>query len=624
MSMDDDGGIMMMWSNAGVDEEPNVNTENGFIKTTNAGLQYSNKWNDKQTLNLSPKYTNQNYSNIQNTFTQTQINGTALNTNTSTNTYVNRYNFKNNASLELKLDSNNTIKFTAKANFYHTQSNEQTNSATTGSTGILKNTTNINTLNNLDKNALYGTFLWKHKFAKNRRTLSLSAEWNQLNTNANDTLRSLNNDVFNNIFQSIDQQKIINKTTNNLSSRLVYTEPINKKYALEFNYELLVNSGTNNQTTLSYNPASFKYDTGVDSLSNYFKQSIIVNKPGAKLSYNFKKLKFNFGSNFGITNYNLLNKTSHISYPRNYVNIFPTASLNYNTKSNQNFRFNYNGNTVQPTLFQLQPLINNNNYFNQTIGNPNLKPAFNHTFSISHFGNNFIKELYNYQDLYCTVSSNSITNNVITDTATGKTTSQPFNTNGNVQMYFYSGVGFKLKKVNVRGNLSPSISYSRFANIINNKTSFSETTGAGMFFNFNKSKDKKYEIAFYGNYNYNWNTSAQFSGTNKYATAKLDLEGTVYYKKVWSLWSDFMYYYRQKTVQFNSNLSNYLWNVKLQRTFKNDEFTAYISVNDVLNQNIGVDRSFYGNTTTQITNERLKRYGMLGFIWNFKNKTITK
>jgi hypothetical protein len=41
------------------DGEPNVDTQNGFIKNTNVGLQYSNKWKDKQNLNVSPKFNKQ-------------------------------------------------------------------------------------------------------------------------------------------------------------------------------------------------------------------------------------------------------------------------------------------------------------------------------------------------------------------------------------------------------------------------------------------------------------------------------------------------------------------------------------------------------------------------------------
>jgi hypothetical protein len=39
----------------------NVDTQNGL--NTNAGVQYSNKWGEKHSLNLSPKYNRQSYQN---------------------------------------------------------------------------------------------------------------------------------------------------------------------------------------------------------------------------------------------------------------------------------------------------------------------------------------------------------------------------------------------------------------------------------------------------------------------------------------------------------------------------------------------------------------------------------
>jgi hypothetical protein len=39
-----------------------------------------------------------------------------------------------------------------------------------------------------------------------------------------------------------------------------------------------------------------------------------------------------------------------------------------------------------------------------------------------------------------------------------------------------------------------------------------------------------------------------------------------------------------------------------------------------LNQNIGIERNFYDNTLSEERNDRLKRYAMIGFAWNFKNK----
>ena len=123
-------------------------------------------------------------------------------------------------------------------------------------------------------------------------------------------------------------------------------------------------------------------NTVVDSLSNQFKQNIIQNIPSTRINFANKKWKINIGSGFGFTNFDLQDLTFNKDYTRNYVNFYPSANITYTYKPNHNIRFNYNGNTTQPSINQLQPLRNNNDYFNQYIGNPNLKPSFSNSFNI--------------------------------------------------------------------------------------------------------------------------------------------------------------------------------------------------------------------------------------------------
>ncbi len=620
MSMDEDGGMMYVWRGGSSDDEPYVNTENGFTKNTNAGLQYSNKWNDRQTLNLSPKYNSQIYSNEKTGFTQLQLGDSAINTNDRTVTNVNRSNFKTSASYDVKIDSNNSVKFTARANFYHTESEETRNAFTTGEKGINKNRSDAYTQTKSDKQSYSATAIFKHKFKKARRTLSLNADWNLLNTDGNNYLNSYNQDFYRNIVQDIKQQKLTDKTTQKVSARVVYTEPLNKLYSLELSHELSFNSGTNDQVTYSYNSLTGKYDYMVDSLSNNFDQRITINKPAIKINYGGKKVKFNFGSGFGLTNFNFTDRTFKKDYERNYTNFFPAATFTYNYKSNHSLRFNYNGNTTQPTLNQLQPLRDNNDIFNQYIGNPNLEPSFSNNFNLSHNGYNFLKDIWTYQSFNIRTVSNSITNNRIIDGGSGRTITQPVNTNGNISVSFWSGVGFKLKKADLRVNLNPNFSFNKFADVINSQRSYSRTINTGMQLYLSKSKDKKYDVSIGNDYSYNRNTTSQNSTVKSFSTNNTSFNGTVYYKKVWSLSTDYNFFVRQKTADFQNNLTNSIWNARMQRTFKKDEFTAYVMIRDILNQNIGIDRNFYSNTLSETTNQRLKRYWMIGFTWNFKNK----
>jgi hypothetical protein len=623
LDITDDGDLSFNWT-GNSDAEPYIDPQNGYMTNTNAGAQYTNKWNDdKYNFNFSPKYNSQQYTNHKITFTQTQIGDSVLNTNSNEDENVNRHNFKMRGILDTKIDSFNSVKATANTNFYHTESNDFTNSVTTGSNGVLKNTSDRQLQTNSDKRALSGNIIFKHKFHKARRTLSFTGNWYSLDNKGSTFLKSSNQAYSDGNpagIQDLNQQKNYEQSTNNLSAAIVYTEPLNKTLSLLLGYQIAYNYGTNDQLTYNYSGASGKYDFLIDSLSNNFKQNIIQNIPSAKINFSNKKLKLNIGSGFGFTHFDLKDVTFNKDYLRNYTNFYPSANATYTYKPNHSIRFYYNGNTTQPTVDQLQPLRNNNNYFNQVIGNPNLKPSFTHSFRIGHQAYNFLKDLWTYQSVNVQLVQNAIINNSIVDLDSGKTISQPINVNGNYYIGFYGGLGFKIKKIDTRFDLSPHFNYSRYASVINNQKGFAQTFSPGIWINISKSKEKKYDLSVSDGISYNSNTTTQNNTKIKYYTNQLSFNGTIYFKKVWSLITDYQYYYRQKTVQSDNNLNTNIWNAQFQRTFKHDEFTVYFKVRDILNQNIGIDRNFYGNTYTQQINDRLKRYFMIGFTWNFKNK----
>jgi len=185
-------------------------------------------------------------------------------------------------------------------------------------------------------------------------------------------------------------------------------------------------------------------------------------------------------------------------------------------------------------------------------------------------------------------------------------------------------VGFKLKKLDTRINLNPQFGYNKYADIINGKKSFSKNLNTGVQLWVSRYKEKKYDISFGNEFNYNSNTTSQNDTKIHYSTNTFSVNGTIYYKKVWSLTSDYRYLWRQKIVQFNNDINSHLWNARFERTFKNNEFSVYVDVRDILNQNIGIERNFFSNTFSEVRNDRLKRYLSIGFKWDFKNKGAAK
>ena len=624
INMDDDGNVNYQWIGGNNnDGEPNVDTQNGFITNTNTGLQYSNKFYDKQTLNLTPKFNNQIYNNNKKRFNKTQFGQTQLNENTSTSTSVNRSNFKLNASYDIKLDTVNSLKITIKSNFYNTKSNAFTNGNTTDENGILKNKSQIDFNTKSDKTALQAGLLFKHKFAKPRRTFSANLGWNLLNTNANNFLKSNNESYTAGISSStidVNQNKIGERVTQSSNINLSYTEPLGKKFALLFSYQIDYNTGNNKQLTYDFSSSSAKYDVFVNDLSNQFKQTITIQKPNLKLSYNSKKINYSFGSGFGFTTFDLLDQTLNKIYNRNFTNLFPAASFSYKYKSNASFRINYNGATRQPTIDQLQPLRNNQDFFNQTIGNPDLKQSFTNSINISQNSYDILSESNLYQGISFRTTSNLISFNRDIDLQNGKTITKAINTNGNYSGNFYMGYGFKIKKIDLSINVNPSLSFNKSVISINNVLSNNKNINSNVSISLNKSVDKKYDLSLNYTFSNNRNTTSQNDEIKSFSTNNLGVDLSLFLSPKWKIITDYNLFAQQKTQDFQSNLTNQLWNARLQRTFKNDEFTAYLLIRDILNQNIGIERYNFENTIGEEVNDRLMRYAMVGFTWNFKNK----
>ena len=72
------------------------------------------------------------------------------------------------------------------------------------------------------------------------------------------------------------------------------------------------------------------------------------------------------------------NETNGKVYDSNVVNYAPSAMLWYDFSDNSNVRFFYRGRSSQPSTTQLMPVPDNSNPTSISLGNPNLRPYFDH------------------------------------------------------------------------------------------------------------------------------------------------------------------------------------------------------------------------------------------------------
>jgi len=220
-------------------------------------------------------------------------------------------------------------------------------------------------------------------------------------------------------------------------------------------------------------------------------------------------------------------------------------------------------------------------------------------------------------------TQNAITTKDYVDSL-GRRIYQSVNVDGNRSFSAYMGYGFKIKKIGTRLDFNGNINNSHYVNIVNNVLNVTKSGNYTFGIYLNKEKEKKYSINFSGNATYTNSTSSiQKDVKTKYWTFDLNPNFDVFLPKKFQIHSDADFSFRQKTNVFDDNTNVILWNAWIGKKFlKNDALLIKASANDILNQNIGFNRTVNSNYISQNTYTTIRRYFLLSVVWNFTKAGI--
>ena len=626
----DDGQVMTTFTSnsdedfAGWDGKYNGQ---GLPKTWTGGIHYADKWDaDKEHLAANYRYAMQDVEINGNSITQGNADSTHNYVQNQSKTQFSKGDrHAIDAMYEWKADTNTTIKLTANAGQRHTETksgyiNDASVNSINDATQPVFGTHNVRSISSTsDGQFINADLLLRHKFAKKGRTLSVDVKENYKNNTSNGYLNSVTDTLINGIADTAGHG-VINQKKDNASNSLAfnakatYTEPLSKKVFMEVNYGVTVN----NSTARNYSIDTANHNQAInDSFSSNYKFNVLTNRGGLNFKYNAKKINFSLGSDVAYTNYvqtDLLNRINDTT--RNYVNIFPTASFTYKIGKQTNLNILYQGSTQQPSIAQIQPLRQNTDPLNITIGNPALKQEFINSVRI-HFND---YKVLTSRYIWLSASFTS-TNNAISTSQyirAGSSTTQYVNVDGNYGMNAYGGGGVKIKNTNVfvGGQLSSSLNHNH--NFIDGLSNISNNNSYSIGPYLNYEKENKYEFNLNPSLTYNDNKATITAYSTNYYVFTTEFSGSYQLPKKFEVGSSVDVMVRQKTQVFTTNNNVVKWNAYVGKKFmKKSQLELRASLFDILNQNIGYTRDAQNGIITQSSYNTIRRYGMLNLIWNF-------
>ncbi len=613
----DDGGMMMFSSG---DE---FSWGRGFPTSTTGGLHFSNKWNkDKHNSNNTYQFNQLDVKGINTNKTQNILPGADLISTSVQDQVSSKRRNKLTSIYEWQIDSSSSLKITARGSVVNGSSASDYFGRTINSDSILLNQSNRRTSVEDENKTLNATILYRKRFKKTGRSFSWNNDINY-NDRADNGFLTADNQFFDplgNIIRRdlLDQQKINKQLMTTINSTVNYTEPLWKNTFLIFNYRLNVSRNDAERNTFAKNTANNKYENLVDTLSNHFIFNTTGHTGNLSFRYAVKKLNFSFGSGIGQVNYRL--KDLFKNTDRNVVfnNFIPAVSLNYNPKQQRRFYFNYNGSTQNPSLAQIQPIIDNIDPLNLTIGNPNLRQSFNHRFSMGASDYKVLKSRSVSFNINYNRTDNAISNASYVDSA-GRRINQAINVDGNYNLSARVGYGFEIiPSLNINFDISPRISQN--ANRVNGIDNITKNKAMQYSINAGYWGDKAINFWFNGSANYNNSVTSirpdvatKFWTYNAYGNLQLKFKKI---KTYIDMGIEANIY--QKTAVFADQRNVYLVNTTIRKIIsKNDQWEAKIYVNDIFNQNLGINRNASSNFITESTNQTIQRYALFSLVWNF-------
>ena len=543
------------------------------------------------------------------------------------------HNLRGDFRIKWEVDSNNTLEFRPNFSFNFNKSERGDSSLTrAGDAARTYVNRSLSNFRNDGKSYEWGArLIYNHKVASHpgrSQSLMLNYRYSDVREDA-DTYTNNTYYLLEDEDELIDQTANNRRKTHNVTGRISWTEPIgdvkNARF-LEFSYR-----GNYRYTTSD----KMVYDndrTGIwpggtitdqewnESLSNSFRNTFF----NQEFSAGFRQVRKAYNLNVGISVNSAMSKSKDlINSARDIAerwawSVAPYARFRYKFTETRNLNFFYRMRANQPSIAQLQPVADVSNPLNVIIGNPELKPTFNHNINLR-FGDfaqgaqRSIMAMMNVD-----FAQNSIVSDVTTDELTGGRITSYTNVGGvwsamamNMLSFPFgaSKVWYFTSHMFTRYGVTKSVTNG----VENRSNTWMINYSPGLAF-----RNSVFDIELRPRYSFqNTTTSALKSNARNIHTWGGMFDAT-YSAPFGLVVSTDLRYSTTSGYSAGYNSDQWIWNGSLAYQFLRDKQAAVtISVYDILGQRKNIYRNVTGDYIEDINYNSLGRYGMVTFTYRF-------
>jgi len=586
---------------------------NGLMNNYAGGANFNQEFGKKTELNASYFYNFLDHDLSQNTERVNYLPNGDLKFNQQSHQLNTNANHRVNTTLEHKLDSMNSLKWTTNFSYNETDTDQKTHSENFDPNGTLLNESDGHTTAFGNAINLNTSLLWRHRFARKGRTLAVTGQF-MLNDAEREGSQDAVNTFYDDVTETNNVLQVNDQSTQNLtySGTVSYTEPLGKRKYLEANYTFRQNL---NDVDRQVFDVVNEDQTFNPQLSNQYTSDYQYHRAGMNFRMNRSKYNLSVGSSIQQTylegDLRLLNQ----DISKSYQNFLPTARFNYDFSNTRHVSLEYETSVQEPTVQELQPVIDNSDQLNWYVGNPNLRPAYAHNGRL-----NFTTfDPMTFISFFAFLEATYTTNSIVTSqsyTEDQIRLSMPVNVDHNMRLMGDASFGFPIQKIGSRISISANVVRQNGVNVVEGTESDIAQNTLGARLRYEYRYKEIFDASLMANVRrqataYEFNEQADQLFFNKTFSAEANLT----FLKNYQFSSNLEYLiYESKTYNYKQSIP--LLNLSVSRfLLKAKSGELRFSVNNLLDKNLGISQNANVNYFERVTANSLGRYYMVTFIY---------
>ncbi|MCT4615485.1 MAG: outer membrane beta-barrel protein [Marinifilaceae bacterium] len=471
---------------------------------------------------------------------------------------------------------------------------------------------------------------FSRRFGKMGPRLSLNADLSYRKRTDDGSRLSQTTESDETVKSSIDQITTGEDISKRMYSQISLNHRFKKGYEFSVGYNISIDEQESDKKAFDKDAATGKYSVLNDISSNSFTNTTTDNSARLMFAYSKKTWRLGFSADFKNTNLKneeVFPQTKKME--KTYFSILPSIRYSYFGKEQKYFYATYSLRTSNPSLSQLQEVVDVSNLLYLKTGNSKLKQGKNHYFSFMASSASKTGKFLSI-NLSASKSDNLVSQRTIVaknDTIItiqgkdynldkGGQFSQPVNLDGRYTLNANISYGLPLKKLKSKLDLYTSSNYSKSPTYINDKKSNTKSISLSQGLKIESNISHKIDFSLSSRTSYS---------NSKSATKSEYLSQNTNFSMYWNFWKNFIIRtnagntYRNN-ITTSKEESNWLVDIGIStRVFKNKRGELSFVAYDILNNASEINHHVQDLYTVDYYTKQLNKFFMISFSYKIRN-----